>query len=109
MRYIQRILPGPVLNVCQHFFVHDPQGPARGVGGTLGKLAVTPSRGYVACQPERTNIQPRVEGDQTYILTLVDEARAVTCPACRQTAVWKDTMAQIEAIGPPRPTQPVET
>lgn len=97
-RVVIRMLPDKSGRVCIHYFVHSREGPANTPGGMVGPFPFPGSQGYIACSPKTERVTPRVGADGTTTpVCHSNEARAVTCPKCRETREWKETMAQIES------------
>lgn len=92
-----RVLPDGKVRI--HYFVHDDAGPIRTPGKVIAMTPLGPLRaggvkGYIACQPKRDSALPgRVAGGEIQVMPHSNEARAVTCPECKATDVWKKTMA----------------
>jgi hypothetical protein len=108
MHTVILMLPGG-RRVCHHFFVHDEAAPvktpARAAMTAFGPVRMGGSRGYIACMGKEAAVTPQVERDRVIPRSHTNEARAVTCPGCMQSAEWKETMARIrERAGtPPEP------
>lgn len=92
--------------VCIHLFVPDQSGPfvephalhpVVGADGLPVKQQVRamPTRGRLACDPERT-VAPVTRGSTTTVTPRSDDPRAVTCPRCIESA---DYVRHMTALG----------
>lgn len=95
MRSVIRMLPDGSGRVRIHFFVHDDKGliatPPHISMTPLGflKLPGSGSRGYIACQPKLTTVNPVIKGGQSFPWVHSNDVRAVTCPECQATDAYK--------------------
>jgi hypothetical protein len=87
--------------VCIHYFALDPQGPIETQGDVrpteVGPIKLGGVRGKIVCHPEQNSVYPYFDGRETKICAHSDDPRAVTCPACQESAEFKAAMAIIEA------------
>jgi len=97
-RTVIKLLPDQSGKVCIHYFVHAPAGPAHTPAGAVGPFAYGGAAGYIACSPKTESVTPRVAPDGTTTpVCHSNEPRAVTCPRCKESREWVQTMAAIEA------------
>jgi hypothetical protein len=101
------VLPGEPLDgtglVCIHLFVQDPEAGSYTEPHALhpvfengvhvpGRVEARPTRGRLACNPVR-NPATVVRGRMTVVTPRTDDPRAVTCPKCRVSKEYTETMA----------------
>jgi hypothetical protein len=102
MQTLIKLLPDGSGKVRLHYFVHDDKGPIKTPTGTvmtaLGPVTMGGVMGYVACQPRRTEITPEIRQNVVVPVPHTNEARAVTCPECKETVAWKETMKLLEDL-----------
>jgi hypothetical protein len=97
-----RMLKDGTGRVCIHFFVHDDRGPAvtpaAEVRTAVGTVQIGGSTGYIACQPQRADVTPRMVGNTIQPLPHSNDGRAVTCPECMATEAYKEWMKGLEDV-----------
>lgn len=87
--------------VCIHLFVKDDTGPfvephvlhpamENGVK-VKHKFVAKPTRGVLACDRNRS-VKPVTKNGVTTITHRTDDPRAITCPKCRETELYKVAM-----------------
>lgn len=89
--------------VCIHLFVKDDAGPfvEPCVLAVLdGQLVSKPTRGRLACSPTRT-VAPFNTATTTVVTPRTDDPRAVTCPKCVASEIYRQRSALLQV-----PTQP---
>lgn len=103
-----KVLPGEPTDgsgkVCIHLFVKDERGPfiephVLHIDEESGKLVAKPTRGRLACDPNRTVITVTRRG-VTAITMRTDDPRAATCPKCiasKDYAEMMETITRLEA------------
>jgi hypothetical protein len=94
--------------ITLHWFITDPEGPIATHGGglpvPLPKMAGHPGmrgfiggvRGRIACQPQRSDINPKTVNGMTVVCAHSDDVRAANCPRCLATPEAK---AMLERLG----------
>ena len=91
--------------ICIHLFVQDEHGsftephvlhPSLDENDTpiKQKVEARPTRGRLACDPER-NPAPVTRGGVTTITSRTDDPQAVTCPACIASKDYTEIMAKL--------------
>lgn len=99
------VLPGQPTDgsgsVCVHLFVKDSSGlftephvlhPEVKNGQATGGVISKPTRGRLACDKKK-GVRPVVKKGVTYITHRTDDPRAVTCPGCIASELYKHMMA----------------
>lgn len=98
MRIInQRYLNDGTGRVCIHLFVHSATGPATTPAGVNG-FKFEGARGYIACNPTQSKVTPLVRGNEHLLCTHSDDARAVSCPKCQETAEFRQQMDELNSL-----------
>jgi len=107
-----KILPGEPADgtgiVCIHLFVEDERGPFIEpcvlhiqdieVDGQVTKRPVPgPTRGRLACDPNRT-VAPVTHKGVTTVTMRTGDPRAVTCPKCRASKYYTEAMELLESV-----------
>ncbi len=97
-----KMLPDGSGRVRIHYFVHDQKGPVTTPDGvimsSIGPIRMGGVKGYIACQPERANLLPQMQGNVSLLTCHSDDARAATCPECLATDDWKKASQQLEEL-----------
>ncbi|MBX9682127.1 MAG: hypothetical protein K2X38_25495 [Gemmataceae bacterium] len=93
----QRFLPDGSGRVCIHLFAHSADGSATTPAGVNG-FKFEGARGYIACNPTQSKVTPLVRGNEHLLCTWSDDARAVSCPKCQETAEFKGQMEQLNSL-----------
>lgn len=87
-----------------HYFARDENGPIRTRPANDLILAAGQqrvpipkpmrggARGLIACQPGRSDLNKKTPDGRTELLPRSDDVRAVTCPDCMATDVFKDAV-----------------
>lgn len=99
----RKLLPDGTLRVRIHFFVRDQSGGVnfpggvilRSVGGVPMPLRYHGSRGYFACAPDEGAAHPVKDG-RICVREHTGDPRAVTCPECVATDVFKAKLRELE-------------
>lgn len=98
MRIInQRYLDDGSGRVCIHLFAHSEQGPAATPSGVNG-FKFEGARGYIACNPTQSKVTPLVRGNEHLLCTWSDDARAVSCPKCKESAEFVKQMDDLSSL-----------
>lgn len=91
--------------VCIHLFVRDEKGPFEephvlrsGPAGRERELVAGPARGRLACDARRT-VAAAMHNGVTRITMRTDDPRAVTCPKCMASPLFKKMMELVEPTG----------
>ena len=100
---VVRILQDGTGRVRIHWFCRDESGPIHTPGTSvltmMGPLPLGGARGRIACQGELGSVMPRIGDDgQTHLVPHSDDVRAVTCPECRETAIFMAAAARLSEL-----------
>jgi len=99
MRTVQiQLLKDGTGRIRIHYFHKDDQGPAFTPAVTLrssiGPVRAGGVKGRIACQPTLSIVTPQVTVHEVKPLVHSDDPRAVTCPECRASDLWKKAMEE---------------
>lgn len=93
----QRYLDDGSGRVCIHMFVHSNSGPAKTPAGVNG-FQFAGARGFIACNPTQSQVTPQVRGSEHLLCTHSDDARAVSCPKCKESPEFLEQMKQLNSL-----------
>lgn len=99
-----RLLPpdeNGVRRVRIHYFHRDDLGPVNtgrgGVETSHGLKFFDGARGLLACRPQEKDTATKLVNGVHLCEPHSDDVRAVTCPECRASEVFKQALAEVES------------
>ncbi len=86
-----------------HFFVHSEKGPIHTaprieIAPGISPMQIGGASGFIACQPQRQQINGAISGGRIEVTFVSDECRATTCPECIATEAFKKAAEELAAM-----------